>query len=260
MFRNCFLQYAASAFLIVALSTFVPPAACADQSITVSAAASLTNALTELAATFEQQSPGKVYSNFAASTALLQQIEKGAPVDIFLSADQETMDAAQEKKLIVPDSRRNFVRNTLVLIVPQESKTASLEELETLQRIAIGNPDFVPAGRYTRDALRSRKNATGQTLWDSVQSRLVMANNVRQVLDYVARGEADAGFVYGSDAHAFEKSVRIIQTMDGHAPVLYPAAVVKGSKNPERAREFVDFLSGTEAQTILERHGFQAKD
>src|SRR5690606_10208295 len=170
----------------------------AAETITVSAAASLGDAFKEIAREYEAQHPGDtVLLNVGASGTLLQQIKQGAPVDVFASADEATMDKAAEAGLIAPDSRHIFARNTLVLIQPANAhdRLNSLEALTTddVRRIAMGNPDSVPAGRYTRLALE----AAG--VWGTLQPRMILTQNVRQALDYVARGEVGAGFVYGSD-------------------------------------------------------------
>ncbi|MGL5632895.1 MAG: molybdate ABC transporter substrate-binding protein, partial [Azovibrio sp.] len=167
--------------------------------LTVSAAASLTNAFRELAPLFEAENPGtKVQLNFGASGALLQQISKGAPVDVFASADQESMDQAQAQGLVKAEGRQNFVSNRLVLVVPSDSANVpkSLNDLTQVhyKRIAIGVPASVPVGRYTKEVLQKA------SLWDVVEPRMIGAPSVRQALDYVARSEVDAGFVYATDA------------------------------------------------------------
>ena len=223
------------------------------EELTVSAAASLTNAFTELIGDFEKAHPGvKVSTNFAASNPLLQQIKEGAPADVFASADQATMNKAQEDKLIDPSTRRDFVSNSLVMIVPADSKAsiASVRDLEKLERLAVGNPDSVPAGRYTRDSLASAG------LWEKLQSKYIFGQSVRQVLDYVSRGEVDAGFVYGTDAKQAGDKVRVVMKMEGHEPVLYPVAVVSASSHKKLAQEFVDFILSPAGRTVLEKYGF----
>lgn len=219
--------------------------------ITVSGAASLTNAFTEIKLLFEKKYPGNsVATNFAASNPLLQQIREGAPVDVFASADQETMDKAQNEKLIDPATRKNFAANSLVMIVPAGSGLASVKDLKPSMRIAIGNPDSVPAGRYARDAL------TAAGLYETLRPAYIQGNSVRQVLDYAARGEADAGFVYATDAAAAGDKVRIVATLSGHKPILYPAALTAAAKNAQLARNFVDFLFTPEAGAVLAKYGF----
>ena len=223
--------------------------------LTVSAAASLTNAFKELGPLYEAAHPGTtVLLNFAASDALLAQIAKGAPADVFASADQEAMDRAEAQQLVAPGSRRNFVANTLVMIVPGDSALglrglADLQKPE-VRRVAIGNPASVPVGRYTRGSLE----AVG--LWGAVEPKAVMAQSVRQALDYVARGEAEAGFVYATDAAIMKDKVRAVATIPTTTPITYPIAQVQGSPNPTAARGFLDFLATAPAQAVLTRYGF----
>lgn len=224
------------------------------QELTVSAAASLANAFTELADRFMAKTPGaKVNTNFAASNPLLAQLKRGAPVDVFASADEATMDQAVEAGVVDPATRRDFAGNTLVLIMP-EGKTMprNLEELARLKTIAIGNPDSAPAGRYTKEAL------TRAGLWDKLSSKFVQGESVRQVLDYVARGEADAGFVYGTDARQQADNVDVIMAVAGHEPVTYPIAVARTGNNPGEGQQFVDFVCSPEGQAILAAYGFAA--
>ena len=242
-----------AALLALALTLTCSTAAAAD--LTVSAAASLTNAMRDLGPAFEAQHPGtKVVFNFAASDALLAQIAKGAPVDVFASADQTAMDRAAAQKLIVPGTRRDFVANTLVMVVPGESRlgVATLADLlkTEVERVAIGNPAGVPAGRYAKGALESAK------LWAAVEPKAVMAQSVRQALDYVARGEVEAGFVYATDAAIMKDKVRVVATVATVTPITYPIAAIAGSPNPSAARQFLGFLAGPAAQAVLARHGF----
>ncbi|MDE5833852.1 MAG: molybdate ABC transporter substrate-binding protein [Desulfovibrio sp.] len=220
--------------------------------LTVSAAASLKNAFDEIAGAFEKENPGiKINANYAASNPLLRQIVEGAPVDVFASADQATMNQAAEAKVLRPDTRVDFARNDLVLIVPKGSKAIKgLEELKGLERIAIGNPDSVPAGRYAKQAL---ENAG---LWNELNSKYVQGTNVRQVLDYIARGEADAGFVYRTDALQQKDKVDIVMVVGGIEPVAYPIAVTETGNNPDAALKFIDFVASPKGQDILAKYGF----
>lgn len=223
--------------------------------LTVSAAASLTNAFRELAAGFEAQNPGvKVQFNFAASGALLQQIAKGAPVDVFASADQETMDQAQAQGLVKAGERRNFVSNALVVIVPtQAARTlSSLSDLSqpSFQRIAIGLPASVPVGRYTKGVLEKAG------LWTAIEPKMIGAQNVRQALDYVARGEVDAGFVYATDAAIMDNKVRVTLRVPTEQPILYPIAPVSASPHHAIAQKFIAFINSSEGQAVLAKHGF----
>jgi len=248
--------------LVVALSLALPilPAlhvgsACAEQEIIVSAAASLTNAFTEVGKKFEAANPGtKVVLNFAASGALLQQIEQGAPADLFASADQKTMDQANEKKLILPDTRKNFAGNGLVLIVPGDAKTPikTLKDLtlKDITKISVGNPESVPAGRYAQEAL------TNEGLWEGLKPKFIFANSVRQVLDYVSRGEVDAGIVYATDAVIAKEKVRVMLKVEKHKPILYPIAVIAATRKTDPAQRFIDFVLSKEGVEILSKYGF----
>lgn len=223
--------------------------------LTVSAAASLTNAFKEVGSAYEAQHPGsKVLFNFAASGALLQQIAKGAPVDVFASADQETMDQAQQQQLVPAEARRNFARNSLVVIVPAEAATLprTLQDLlpATVARVAIGTPASVPVGRYTKAALEQAQ------LWSRIEPKVVGASSVRQALDYVARGEVDAGFVYATDAALLPGKVKVAFAVPTETPVLYPIAPIAASPNAADAARFVAFVLSPPAQAILARYGF----
>ncbi len=238
----------------VALSFAAAPAA-QSQQITVSAAASLTDAFKELGPKFEAMKPGTtVRFNFAASGVLLQQIQQGAPVDVIASADQETMDRAVAQKLIDTDTRKDFATNSLVLIEPTKD-SANIKTLQDLsgpavKKIAVGKTATVPVGRYTKQALDSAN------LWATLEPKFVQADSVRQVLDYVSRGEVEAGFVYRTDAAIMGDKVKIVLTAGGHTPVTYPTAVVSDSKQKAIAKDFVAFLTSAEAQPVLAKYGF----
>lgn len=244
-----------SSILAATLLWFTTLAAQAAE-ITVSAAASLTNAFREIAIAYEAAHPdARVLLNFGASGALLQQMAKGAPVDVFASADRQTMDAAHRQGLLAAGTSRTFARNALVLITPVGGPRAlrRIEDLTRpeLGRIAIGNPASVPAGRYARHALEHAK------LWDRVREKTITTQNVRQSLDYVARGEVDAGFVYATDAAVMKDRVAVAFTVRTEEPVLYPIAVTAGSAKRDEARRFVDFVTSPDGQAVLARHGFQ---
>lgn len=238
--------------LVAAFST--GPAMPAE--IIVSAAASLTNAFTDIGKAYEKENPRqKVSMNFAGSGQLLQQIARGAPVDVFASADQETMDRANKQNLIVRTSRHDFVRNTLVLIVPKGAKAAptSLEGLKdaSIARLAISNTENVPVGKYSKEALE----AAG--LWDAVKEKSLNTQNVRQSLDYVARGEADAGLVYATDAAIMPDKVEVLFEVPTKTPILYPIAAIKGSGNENFAVKFIEYVRSDTGQRILGKHGFR---
>ena len=249
------LRFALAALALTLLLSALPVAPAQAEDIIVSAAASLTNALDVVKKSFEAAHPGlTVVTNYAASGALLKQMESGAPVDVFASADQKTMDQAAEKGLIAAGTRRDFVRNSVVLVVPADSKLgiASAKDLDQpkVARISLGNPETVPAGRYTKEFLES----TGQ--WARLTPKFIMGSNVRQVLDYVTRGEVDAAFVFSTDAMQAGAKVRVVQTADGKTPALYPVAVIAASSKPG-AKAFVDYLTGAEGQRILGTFGFK---
>ena len=226
--------------------------------LTLSVAASLTNAMREIAPLFEAAHPGtRVQLNFGASGALLQQIAKGAPVDVFISADQQTMDQAQQAGLVRPAQRRDFVSNTLVVVVPAGGAAASVTPKTvgdlaqaSFKRIAIGLTASVPVGRYTKSVLEAAN------LWAAVEPKIVGANNVRQALDYVARGEVDAGFVYATDAALMPDKVKVAFAVPTAKPVLYPIATLAQAPNAAGAAKFVEFVFTPPAQAILARHGF----
>lgn len=240
----------------VLISVLSVCAVAAEQELIVSAAASLTYAFGDIGKQFEREHPGtKVLFNFAASGALVQQIERGAPVDVFASADQKTMERARENNLILTDTLKNFSSNELVLIVPRDIKLPpeSLKDLtlSRVDKISLGNPQSVPAGRYTEEAL------TNEGLWESLSPKFIYGDSVRQVLDYVSRGEVDAGFVFSTDAMIAGDRARIAATIDKHKPILYPAAVVSGAQEIDLARSFVEFLLSAEGQEILSHYGFK---
>lgn len=241
--------------LVVLAALLASPVVAAD--LTVSAAASLTNAFREIGTAFEAQNPGTtVLFNFAASGALLQQIVKGAPVDVFASADQETMDAAQKERLVDVATRIDFARNALVVIAPigGQASASGLADLraERFARIAIGQPASVPVGRYTKAVL----DRAG--LWNAIEPKAIAAQSVRQALDYVARGEVDAGFVYATDAAVMKDKVRVLFVAPTSAPILYPVAALMGSTNAEAARRFVRFVASPAARSVLARYGFES--
>ncbi|MWC26960.1 molybdate ABC transporter substrate-binding protein [Paenibacillus sp. MMS18-CY102] len=224
--------------------------------LTISAAASLTDALNELKPLYEKTHANtSIAYNFGASGALQQQIEQGAPADVFLSAASKNMQALVDKKLIRPGRERNLLTNELVVVVPPSGKASatSLQDLQkaSMKRIAIGIPESVPAGKYAMEALR------GSKLWDGLQPKLVQGKDVKQVLQYVETGNADAGFVYKTDALASKKA-EIAFTIDpaSYSPILYPVGIVSSTKHEEAAEAFYAFLSSEEALNIFIKYGF----
>ncbi len=223
----------------------------------ISAAVSLKNAFEDIGKIFRERHPEiKVLFNFGGSGDLARQIEAGAPVDVFASAAQKDMDDIDRKGLVAPNSRRDFTGNALVLVKPFGSNIPlqSFQDLQKaeVKKIVIGNPKTVPAGRYAEEVLRYLR------LWSVLQSKLVFAEHVRQALDYVARNEVDGGMVYSTDAMVRSKEViPVTRAPQGsHAPILYPIAVLKGARDEEGARRFVEFIRSEEAQKILRQYGF----
>jgi molybdate transport system substrate-binding protein len=227
----------------------------AKTQLIVSAATSLTDALQELTPLYQQsRSNVTVRYNFASSGALQQQIANGAPADVFISAATQQMDALQQKNLLISDTRRNLLTNRLVLIVPaQGSQVTDLKSLTDIRvkRIAIGDPRSVPAGQYAAAAL------TNAGLWTPLKSKYVLASNVRQVMQFVEAGNADAGLVYLTDAKMTNR-VQIAQTIPAslHTPIVYPIAVLKNSRHQTASRDFVQFLFSSPAQKVFQKYGF----
>ena len=228
------------------------------QDMILSVAISLKDATEELGRAFRATHPGVTLRyNFGASGALEKQIEAGAPVDIFLSAGQRQMDELEKQNLIVAATRRAFARNVLTVIKPADSRVDIARPADLLDarvsRVVIGNPRTVPAGQYAEESLR----ALG--LWDRLQPKLVFAENVRQALDYVARGEADAGFVYTTDTATRAQGVKeaFRPPDDSYRPVIYPGAVVSASRHLALGQAFLDLLTSAQGRTVLGRLGFQ---
>jgi molybdate transport system substrate-binding protein len=223
--------------------------------ITVSAAISLKDALDEISHLYTSEHPdAEVHFNLGGSGTLQRQIEQGAPVDIFISASRKEMDSLQSQGLMAPDTRKDLVRNGVVLIVP--SGRASISRFQDLtnaavKTVALGEPQTVPAGKYAQEVL------THFGIYDQLKPKLVLAKDVRQVLTYVETGNADAGIVYATDAK-ISKKVTVVATApeDSHSPVVYPAAVIKDSKNPAGAKAFLEFLAGEKARTVFQKYGF----
>ena len=223
-------------------------------SITVSAAISLKDALAQLGPMYEKRVPGaKIVFNYGASGTLEHQIEQGAPADVFFSAAEQPMDELRSQGLLAGVAR-DIVANSLVLITPKdESSVNTLENLtaSAVRKIALGETKTVPAGMYAQQSLQHLG------LWGGVEAKIVYAKDVRAVLVYVETGNADAGFVYSTDALRSQK-IRIVTKVpdESHAPILYPAAVLKNSKNPELAKAFLDFLAGADARLVFQGFGF----
>lgn len=247
----------ASLLLVIGLPLLTPSplVAQSNTSLLVSAAASMKDALEEIKPVYQQSKPNANISyNFGASGALQQQIEQGAPVDIFISAAKKQMDALEEKGLLVAGTRANLANNRLVLIVPNDviGITSFYNLTDTkISKIAIGEPRSVPAGQYAEQVLKKLG------IFEKVKPKFIFVNNVRQVLAAVESGNAQAGLVYATDATISNKVKVVIAADDKyHSPIVYPMAVLKSSKNVDAAKEFVQFLSSSQAKIVLKKYGF----
>jgi molybdate transport system substrate-binding protein len=245
-------------FFLVVSGAFFQSARAAEQpvEIVVSAAISMKEALSATAKDFEASNEGvKVLLNFASSGALQKQIENGAPVEVFVSAGAKEMNALDQEALLAPGSRTDLLDNSLVLITPKAATTIhTLDDLQApeVKRIAVGDPKSVPAGLYAKQAL------TWAKLAETLQPKLVLGENVRQVLAYVESGNVDAGIVYATDAKASQKvRVAAVLPAESHEAIVYPAAVLKAAKQPKAAAEFLAFLRSETAQKEFEKYGFQ---
>lgn len=223
--------------------------------LTISVAASVQDAMNAIQTAYQEEAPNiTITYNFGSSGSLAQQIAQGAPTDVFLSASIRWMDDLEEQGQVLADSRQDLLQNAMVLIVPQDNaEIADFEALgmDQVSRVAIGEPESVPAGRYAKEVL------TSMDMFDGLESKLVFGNNVRQVLSYVETGNVDVGLVYATDALVSEQ-VRVVATApaDTHSPIVYPIAVVQDSEHTEAAQAFVDFLSTDTAIAIFEAYGF----
>lgn len=238
-----------------AVSSSAPAAA----DLTVSAAASLTDVLNELSKSYQDANPGvKVTMTYGASGALQTQIEEGAPSDLFLSAAQKQMTALEDKGLLLDGTKKDLLVNKVVLITPKDSQKGikSFDDVNTdkVGKIALGEPKSVPVGQYSEEIFTSLKTL------DAVKKKAVYGTDVRQVLTWVESGEVDCGVVYATDAAVSDKVTVAAEAPEGsHKPVVYPAAVLKSSKNPDAAKAFLAFLSSDEAKAAFEKYGFEVK-
>lgn len=222
--------------------------------LTLSIAASLQDTIVEIESSY-QHDHGKVdfRNNFGSSGTLAAEIKQGAPVDAIISAGPKPIDDLETTGMLEPGTRTNLLRNSLVLIAPQESKLAGFGDLTSaaVRTFAMGDPASVPAGHYGQQTLSSLQ------LYDKLRAKIVLAKDVRQVLSYVETGNADAGLVYGTDARISAK-VRVIAVApeSSHDPIVYPLAVVSGSRNQQAARDFIAYLRSPAARAIFLKHGF----
>ena len=226
--------------------------------LTVSAAASMQDAMKELEKAYQEEHPNtKITYNFAGSGTLTQQIKQGAPVDVFISANEKFMDELDINKLLLPETRKDLLKNDVVLIVPKKDNITNISNFQQLtnpniKKFSIGEPESVPVGQYAREVLSNLK------IYEQVKPKTVFAKDVRQVLSYVELGNVDAGIVYATDAKISNK-VKVVATApeDSHKPIIYPVAAIKQSKNPEAAKEFVEFLFSNSAKDAFKKYGFQ---
>jgi molybdate transport system substrate-binding protein len=235
-------------------SAIAPPNEAAVQ-LTISVAASVKDAMADIQTAYEAENPTvQVTYNFGSSGSLAQQILQGAPTDIFLSASQKWMDELEDRNQIVENSRHNLLRNSLVLVVLQDrTDITGFSDLanDTISRVAIGEPESVPAGQYAKEALITLN------LFDSLQSRLTFGKDVWQVLSYVETGNVDAGLIYATDAKVSDRvKVVAIASPNTHSPITYPISIVADSEQIEAAQSFIEFLSSDRAIEIFDSYGF----
>jgi len=249
----------ALAFLFSAILSFTPSRAVADD-IVVFAAASLTNALSEIGQAFERQGNEKVTFSFASSSTLAKQIESGAPANLFISADLEWMDYLDKQHLIAPGSRSDLLGNRLVLVAPRDSDlsvvlTSGVDFVPLLKGglLATGDPDHVPVGKYAKIALQKLG------AWDTVSGKIARADSVRAALALVERGEVAVGIVYATDA-AISPKVKVVGMFgeDLHPSITYPAGLIHGKATPAAAR-FLDYLKTNESKTTFQKYGFSVR-
>ena len=242
-------------YLLILLSFACLFIGCAGEELVIFGAMSLTDSLTEVSQRFGTARNVKVYCNFAGSSTLQRQIEKGAPADVFISASPKQMDALQGDGLLYEGSRQDILTNRLVLVAPINSSLSMTDvgmlAQDSIRRIAIGEPSSVPAGIYGREAL------THLGVWDTVEPKLIPSTDVRSTLAYVGSGEVDVGIVYQTDAAISRKVRSIYQFPDSsHSPIVYPAAVLRDTGHKALAQAFLDYLQTAEVAAIFEKYGF----
>ena len=226
-----------------------------SEELTVSAAAGLTDAMEDIKELYRQQQPkANITYNFASSGSLEQQIEQGAPVDVFISAAYKQMDELEAKQMLKNNTRKNILENRIVLIVPANAENISdFQDLtnDRIKKIGIGEPDSVPVGKYAQEVLSSLN------IFEQLKPKMIFAKSTLQVLTYVETGNVDAGIVYATDAKKSDR-VKIVAVASEalHSPVIYPVAVIKEAQNPDAGDNFVEFLSSKPAGDIFEKHGF----
>lgn len=222
--------------------------------LTISAAASLKEAMADIETLFKEEMPSITLTfNFGSSGSLQRQIEQGAPSDVFISAGKSQMTVLDEKGLLLDGTNKDLVKNSLVLIGPSDTTVTSLGDLksDSVKQIAVGEPSSVPAGKYADEVL------TNLGIKDEISSKLVFAKDVKEVLAWTTSGNAEAGFVYSSDAISSD-SAKVIEEIpeDLHSPITYPVAVIKDTKNENEAKAFEDFLFTEDCQKIFKKYGY----
>lgn len=234
-------------------------AAAKAQTVTIAAAASLETCLRdELIPLFEKQNPGiTIEGTYDSSGKLQTQIEEGAGIDVFFSAATKQMDALNDEGMIQDGSVRNLLENKIVFIVPtgDEGNYSSFEDIAKAENAALGDPDSVPVGQYSKEAL------TNLGLWDEVLAKASLGTNVTEVLNWVAEGSAKAGIVYATDAAQTDKVTIVAEAPEGSVKkAIYPAGIIKDCENPDGAQKFIDFLDSSEAMDIFVKNGFAAAE
>lgn len=230
-----------------------------SREIVVLAAASLTDALDEIIKEYNKNCSDKITTSYAGSGDLVQQIKGGAPCDLFISASKKNMDELEADDLIQKDSRKDLLGNTLTLIATAEAADkVSMDSLtkDAVKQIAIGEPETVPAGKYATQVFQALK------IEDKLKDKIVQAKDVRAVLNYVETGDAECGFVYRTDAMLLKEGTgTIIEDVDSklHDPIVYPAALMKDSKEADAAAAFYEFLETDYAKGVFEKYGFAVK-
>ena len=253
MARTCRQLIVRCAGVLVALAAAASPALA--QRLTVAVDNSLGNAMKAVALEFAASHSGVSVSFLTgASGALLEQLGHDTMADVLVAGDVQTVELGEQRRLLVPAVLSVFASNALVVVVPV-SASVPVQRLSDLarpevMRIAMGRPTTVPAGRYAREAINA------QRLWSSLQRKVVIAENVQEVLDLVARADAEAGFVFATDVAAAPGLVRVVQTLPTATPIHHVAAVVAGSRNPALAREFIAYLRSDPARAVFRQFGF----
>lgn len=249
-------------WLAMAATACIWTAAAAEEAVVVFAAASTTDAITEIGEFFSARGLGHIKASFASSSTLAKQIANGAPADVYVSANEKWMDYLEEKHLLSKGSRFDLLGNRIVLIAPADSSLGPIDVVPGLAlarllgrdgRLAMGDPDHVPAGMYGRKSLQSLE------IWDQVKNRLAPMKDVRAALVLVERGEVPLGLVYATDA-IISKKVRVVGSFPAgsHPPIVYPVAAVAGGKRAE-TRQFIDFLKSSETRAVFEKYGFDVR-